>query len=501
MIKIIALNINGIKERSKQEFLNKFLLQYNPDFLSLQETNINNFKKLHSAYLAIINNNIENKSSGTMIIYKKEIELIKIEKEESGRIIRAHFKNVTIVNMYAPTRNEAAANQHLFFLHVLPKFLKANDENTIILGVFNCIIDERDREGIKKKINPQLKNLIVRLKYIDAFRTVNPNINAYTFVSPNGKSRIDRIYIPSKQKRYIKNCININFAYSDHVAVMLELEESVCKPVNKNILRKLNTSVLEDPYFQEEIEIFILNAKSKIYEYQSIIDWWEKGIKEKFKKLSQTYCKNKTKEKNAMKKFHEKCLDQVKIEIDNGGRNLDDYYILKIASINIGGISSVERRQILLNFCRDGNLDIVGLQEVAFHSCSIIESCYHLLANVGPNKNGTAILIIHCLEYSRLLLEPDGRLISIDVKCFTFINIYAQSGKQAKNERNNFLRQTLPAYSVTTRLPFVLMGDFNCVDDIQDRAYIISSPSGGRLYQSVSYGHLVVCFDVSVSTT
>ncbi|KZR99249.1 Uncharacterized protein APZ42_004955 [Daphnia magna] len=80
------------------------------------------------------------------------------------------------------------------------------------------------------------------------------------------------------------------------------------------------------------------------------------------------------------------------------------------------------------------------------------------------------------MEYSRLLLEPDGRLISIDVKCFTFINIYAPSGKQAKNERNNFLCQTVPAYSVATRLPFVLMGDFNRVDDIQDRANIPPLP-------------------------
>ncbi|KZR96465.1 Uncharacterized protein APZ42_009177, partial [Daphnia magna] len=156
---------------------------------------------------------------------------------------------------------------------------------------------------------------------------------------------------------------------------------------------------------------------------------------------------------------------------------------------------SVERRQILLNFCRDGNLDIVGLQEVAFHSCPIIESCYHLLANVGPNKNGTAILINHGLEYSRLLLEPDGRLISIDVKCFTFINIYAPSGKQAKNERNTFLRQTVPAYSVTARLPFVLMGDFNCVDDIQDRANTQSLPIPSNV---VSYAlkEMVTGFDL-----
>ncbi|KZS02577.1 Uncharacterized protein APZ42_000330, partial [Daphnia magna] len=60
--------------------------------------------------------------------------------------------------------------------------------------------------------------------------------------------------------------------------------------------------------------------------------------------------------------------------------------------------------------------------------------------------------------------------ISIDVKCFTFINIYAPSGSHVKTERNNFLRQTVPAYTITTRLPFVLMGDFNCVDDIQDKA-------------------------------
>ncbi|KAI9559441.1 pol-like protein [Daphnia sinensis] len=329
MLNIITLNINGIKERSKQEFLNKFLLRYNPDFLCLQETNINNFKELHSAYLAIVNNNIENKRSGTIIMYKKEINVIKIEKEESGRIIRAQFENITIVNIYAPTQNEVAASRHLFFLHVLPKFLKANDENTIILGDFNCIIDERDREGIKNKINHQLKNVIDRLKYVDAFRTVSPNTNAYTFISPNGKSRIDRIYVQSKHKHNIKNCININFAYSDHVAVMLELGESVCKPVNKNILWKLNTSVLDDPDFQEEIEIFIIKAKRKLRKYQSITIWWEKEIKENFKKLSQMYCKIKTKEKNAMKEFYEKCLDQVKIEFDNGGKNLDDYYLFK----------------------------------------------------------------------------------------------------------------------------------------------------------------------------
>ncbi|KAI9556012.1 hypothetical protein GHT06_018573 [Daphnia sinensis] len=139
--------------------------------------------------------------------------------------------------------------------------------------------------------------------------------------------------------------------------------------------------------------------------------------------------------------------------------------------VRIAGIPQnldLGRRQILFNFCRDGNFDVLGLQEVAFHSCPIIESCYHFLSNVGPNKNGTAFLVKHGLDHSRLL-DPDGRLMSIDLNSFTVINIYAPSGKQAKEERNNFLRRTIPAYASTTRLPLVLIGDFNCVDDIQDR--------------------------------
>ncbi|KZS08465.1 Uncharacterized protein APZ42_027533 [Daphnia magna] len=93
--------------------------------------------------------------------------------------------------------------------------------------------------------------------------------------------------------------------------------------------------------------------------------------------------------------------------------------------------------------------------------------------NSRPGKSSQIplppFLVKHGLDHSRLLLDPDGRLISIDFNSFTVINIYAPSGKQAKEERNNFLRRTIPAYASTTRLPLVLIGDFNCVDDIEDR--------------------------------
>jgi exonuclease III len=78
------------------------------------------------------------------------------------------------------------------------------------------------------------------------------------------------------------------------------------------------------------------------------------------------------------------------------------------------------------------------------------------------------VLIRKGIHFSRELLDPDGRLISIDVGSFTFINLYAPSGQIAREERNIFLRQTIPAYAVSTNLPLLLVGDFNCVDEALD---------------------------------
>lgn len=69
MVKIISLNINGIKCRRKQEYFNQFLTSNRPDILALQETNIKKMENLEKEYEAIINNNVKNSRSGTIIIH------------------------------------------------------------------------------------------------------------------------------------------------------------------------------------------------------------------------------------------------------------------------------------------------------------------------------------------------------------------------------------------------------------------------------------------------
>jgi transposase-like protein len=67
------------------------------------------------------------------------------------------------------------------------------------------------------------------------------------------------------------------------------LKDSNLHSLNRKNIWKLNTSILEDPEFQEEIKLFILKAKQLLPQYTNIVEWWEKEIKDNFKFLSQGY--------------------------------------------------------------------------------------------------------------------------------------------------------------------------------------------------------------------
>jgi hypothetical protein len=57
-----------------------------PDILALQETNINEFSALQ-------------KECNSIIIYRKNLKIISIEKAENGRITRIQFKDFIILNI------------------------------------------------------------------------------------------------------------------------------------------------------------------------------------------------------------------------------------------------------------------------------------------------------------------------------------------------------------------------------------------------------------------
>lgn len=142
---------------------------------------------------------------------------------------------------------------------------------------------------------------------------------------------------------------------------------------------------------------------------------------------------------------------------------------IKLATYNITGILQEARRRQILRLFNEKHLDIVCLQEVKFKNCNILESSFKIISNLGPKKRGTAVLVRKNLKIDKILLEPEGRLISVDIAGLTIVCVYAPSGETNKLERDEFFKVTILAYTALSKYPIVLLGDCNAVENLNER--------------------------------
>lgn len=142
---------------------------------------------------------------------------------------------------------------------------------------------------------------------------------------------------------------------------------------------------------------------------------------------------------------------------------------LKIASININRILLDSRKKLLLNYCLDQNLDVVGLQEVRFQDGEMFEPNYTFISNSEPERGGTGMLIRKEIKISNIIRGGEGRILCVKIENINFVNIYAPAGSHWKEERNVFFQTTLPPFIQTCKSPTLLFGDFNAVDSTLDR--------------------------------
>lgn len=110
-------------------------------------------------------------------------------------------------------------------------------------------------------------------------------------------------------------------------------------------------------------------------------------------------------------------------------------YTLTVGTVNLNSSNSDLNKNLLRDFIRDYNLDIILLQEVVFENFSFIYS-HKAIVNRQAKSLGTAILIRNGLEYKDVLYHPNGRILSVTIANMNFVNIYAFSGtnKKKKNE-------------------------------------------------------------------
>ena len=161
-------------------------------------------------------------------------------------------EDITIINVYAPN---IGAPQYI--RQMLTTMKGEINSNTIIVEDFNTPLTPMDRSS-KQKINKETKALndtIDQIDLIDIYRTFHPKVAEYTFFSSaHGTfSRIDHILGHKSKLRKFKKIEIISSIFSDHNAMILEINYRK-KTVKNTDTWRLNSALLNNQGITEEIK-------------------------------------------------------------------------------------------------------------------------------------------------------------------------------------------------------------------------------------------------------
>lgn len=254
-MQILTYNLNGIRAALKNGLL-EWLKDKSFDVLCFQEVkatpdvvDLSGFAEL--GYELIGWHAAEKKGySGVAIFSKIKPDLVSVGLnlpvyDTEGRILRADFGNITLLNCYFPsgTSGEIRQGVKMNFLEDFNNWvnvLRIERPNLIICGDYNIAhteIDIHDPKGNKKSSGflPEEREWMTRWfgsGYTDAFRFKNPELQEYSWwtyrsgARANNKGwRIDYISVADTLKDRIVGSRQFNDAvHSDHCPVWLEIE-------------------------------------------------------------------------------------------------------------------------------------------------------------------------------------------------------------------------------------------------------------------------------------
>lgn len=254
-MRIISYNVNGIRAAIKKGFTE--WLQTNPaDIICLQETKASkedvNLKELEAlGYQSYWFSAQKKGYSGVAIFTKVKPDTIEYghAKEQSdfeGRVIRADFGDITLINAYYPSGTSGDERQ-TYKYHWLDEFfdylqeLRKTRKKLIVVGDYNIAhteIDIHDPKGNKKSSGflPEERawmDKFLQHDWVDSFRELNPGVTgAYSWWSQrfptvrlqNKGWRIDYICITKSLQPQLKAAsIYPDVKHSDHCPIYAEI--------------------------------------------------------------------------------------------------------------------------------------------------------------------------------------------------------------------------------------------------------------------------------------
>ena len=327
-IKIISLNVRGLRDYNKWKIMYKYFQEKRADIILLQETHtdagtIQNWQQEWGSKWYTSHG--ETNARGVSILIKNnfwnKMENIEIKQDNCGRLITCSFEiadeTFLICNFYGPNSDDTST------ILLLSKILTEYDGSHIIVGgdfnfVLDSKMDSKNRQVSHKSSSKILDTCIKDFALYDIWTCLHPDCSHFTWYNLRDKifSRLDFFLISGSLMTSTIEATIIPSIKTDHSCITLALKLSSME--RGPGIWKLNVLHLSNPNFVDTInnritELIKETHKSETLNPSSRWDFIKFEIIQICRKLSN----NKARIKNKLKENINKALDTLNKEISD----------------------------------------------------------------------------------------------------------------------------------------------------------------------------------------
>lgn len=254
-MKIVSLNVNGIRSAVSKGFID-WVLKQRPDVVCLQETKAQEHQLSPEilkprGYYSYFHDAEKRGYSGVAIYCRKEPDRVQMglgwpDVDSEGRFLQADFGGLSVISLYIPSGSSSPERQAVkfdFMERFLPvlKRLRRDQRDYIICGDWNIAhkpIDLKNwrsnqkNSGFLPEERAWMDTVLDEAGWVDGFRAVNPDPDQYTWWSNRGRAweknvgwRIDYQIVSPSIKASIKSAdIFKEQRFSDHAPLTLHYD-------------------------------------------------------------------------------------------------------------------------------------------------------------------------------------------------------------------------------------------------------------------------------------
>jgi exodeoxyribonuclease-3 len=210
-VRVISINLNGIRSAFNKGLL-PWLSQQNADIICMQElkaqaADMTTEMSTPAGYHGYFHYAEKKGYSGVGIYCKRKPDAVIVglgipEFDSEGRYIEAQYGNLSVVSLYLPSGSSGEERQAVkfkFMAAFMPHLreLHASGREVLICGDWNIAHTEKDlknwrgnkkNSGFLPEERAWLTELFEEVGFVDVFRKLHPELEAYTWWSNRGQA-------------------------------------------------------------------------------------------------------------------------------------------------------------------------------------------------------------------------------------------------------------------------------------------------------------------------